>query len=100
MSHPIEKLWREAGLPEYFLGNGGTNHKLYELYDRISAAHADRIKKLEAHLVSARDALSQYALSSNWQRNARFDPNNPWFDGISFALIALTASEKKDSAEG
>jgi len=33
--HPIEKLWREVGLPEWFLGNGGTNTKLYELYDRI-----------------------------------------------------------------
>jgi hypothetical protein len=22
------RLWREVGLPEYFLGNGGTNHKL------------------------------------------------------------------------
>lgn len=33
--HPIEKLWREVGLPEYFLGNGGTNTKLYELHARI-----------------------------------------------------------------
>jgi hypothetical protein len=33
--HPVEKLWRECGLPEYFLGNGGTNTKLYALYDRI-----------------------------------------------------------------
>jgi hypothetical protein len=34
-AHPVETLWREVGLPEYFLGNGGTNAKLYELYDRI-----------------------------------------------------------------
>jgi len=33
--HPIEKLWRECDLPEYFLGNGGSNDKLYALYDRI-----------------------------------------------------------------
>jgi hypothetical protein len=33
--HPVEKLWREIGLPEYFLGNGGTNTKLYALYDAI-----------------------------------------------------------------
>lgn len=38
--HPVEKLWREVGLPEWFLGNGGTNLKLYELYDRIAAAKA------------------------------------------------------------
>ena len=24
----VMRLWRECGLPEYFLGNGGTNHKL------------------------------------------------------------------------
>lgn len=36
--HPVEILWREIGLPEYFLGNGGTNTKLYALYDRIRDA--------------------------------------------------------------
>jgi hypothetical protein len=35
--HPVEKLWREHGLPEWFLGNGGTNTKLYALYDAILA---------------------------------------------------------------
>jgi hypothetical protein len=40
-AHPVEKLWREVGLPEYFLGNGGTNTKLYALYDAIrSVRHA------------------------------------------------------------
>lgn len=24
----VMRLWRKAGLPEYFLGNGGTNRKL------------------------------------------------------------------------
>lgn len=33
--HPIETLWREHDLPEWFLGNGGTNTKLYALYDAI-----------------------------------------------------------------
>lgn len=33
--HPIETLWREVDLPEYFLGNDGSNHKLYALYDAI-----------------------------------------------------------------
>jgi hypothetical protein len=35
--HPVERLWREVGLPEYFLGNGGTNDKLYALFDAIRA---------------------------------------------------------------
>lgn len=34
-AHSIERLWREIGLPEYFLGNGGSNAKLYALYDAI-----------------------------------------------------------------
>lgn len=33
--HPIETLWRECGLPEYFLGTDGSNHKLYDLYERV-----------------------------------------------------------------
>jgi hypothetical protein len=33
--HPIEQLWREVGLPEYFLGNGGSNHHLYALHTAI-----------------------------------------------------------------
>lgn len=33
--HPVEALWRKHGLPEWFLGNGGTNTKLYALYDDI-----------------------------------------------------------------
>jgi hypothetical protein len=24
----VMRIWRECGLPEYFLGNGGSNHKL------------------------------------------------------------------------
>lgn len=31
----VMRLWRECGLPEYFLGNGGTNHKLVAFMDRI-----------------------------------------------------------------
>lgn len=33
--HPAERLWRQVGLPEYFLGNGGTNIKLYDFYDAV-----------------------------------------------------------------
>jgi hypothetical protein len=41
--HPVERLWREVGLPEYFLGNGGTNTKLYALYDAIRAAQPEAL---------------------------------------------------------
>ncbi len=30
----VMTLWRECGLPEYFLGNGGTNHRLLEFARR------------------------------------------------------------------
>ncbi|MCS3692054.1 hypothetical protein ABIF07_001030 [Bradyrhizobium elkanii] len=43
MRHPIETLWREVGLPEYFLGNDGSNTKLYALYDAILARSSERI---------------------------------------------------------
>lgn len=41
-THHIEKLWREHGLPEWFLGNGGSNMKLYALYDSICAQERER----------------------------------------------------------
>lgn len=33
----VMRLWRECGLPEYFLGNGGTNHKLVAFAARIQS---------------------------------------------------------------
>lgn len=33
----VMQLWRDCGLPEYFLGNGGTNHKLVEFARRLRA---------------------------------------------------------------
>jgi hypothetical protein len=40
--HPIEILWRKVGLPEYFLGNSGSNEKLYALYDEIMSSALGR----------------------------------------------------------
>jgi hypothetical protein len=28
-------MWRDCGLPEHFLGNGGTNHKLVAFAERF-----------------------------------------------------------------
>ena len=33
----VMRLWRQAGLPEYFLGNGGTNARLCEFAGLIEA---------------------------------------------------------------
>jgi hypothetical protein len=32
----IMRIWRECGLPEFFLGNGGTNGKLCEFAKRVA----------------------------------------------------------------
>lgn len=34
----VMQIWREVGLPEYFLGNGGTNHRLVEFARRCAEA--------------------------------------------------------------
>jgi hypothetical protein len=39
----VENLWREARLPEYFLGNGGTNHKLLEFIRLYNEPHGSTI---------------------------------------------------------
>lgn len=57
--HPVEKLWREVGLPEYFLGNGGTNTKLYALYDAVRAEAATRIGQQEKEIERLREALRE-----------------------------------------
>jgi len=43
----VMRIWRECGLPEYFLGNGGTNRKLVEFARRCRAtlANAEPSKK-------------------------------------------------------
>lgn len=39
----IMRLWRECGLPEHFLGNGGTNHKLVAFADRVRDGVLDEV---------------------------------------------------------
>ena len=34
----VMRIWRECGLPEYFLGNGGSNHKLVAFAKACRAA--------------------------------------------------------------
>ena len=42
----VLRLWRAAGLPEYFLGNGGTNHKLVAFASMIAAAEREECVKI------------------------------------------------------
>ena len=38
----LMQLWRKAGLPEYFLGNGGTNVRLCEFVRLVCCAIYER----------------------------------------------------------
>lgn len=67
--HPIEILWRTVGLPEYFLGNDGTNTKLYALYDAIRAQKPRVRAKMGRQTVNAY-GLKVFDRSDSWlQRN-------------------------------
>lgn len=52
----IMHIWRECGLPEYFLGNGGTNTKLVEFAARVSES---RVRELEQALSTIRDIAAK-----------------------------------------
>lgn len=58
----VMRLWREAGLPEYFLGNGGTNHKLVEFARLIRGGKPAWVKELHADGTKA---------TKEWKRNQR-----------------------------
>jgi hypothetical protein len=47
----VMRLWRECGLPEYFLGSGGTNHKLVAFAKACRADEA-ALQRVDAVLVA------------------------------------------------
>lgn len=53
----VMRMWRDAGLPEYFLGNGGTNDKLVVFAELISAEMRERAAKTAENprFIQARD---------------------------------------------
>lgn len=59
----IERAWRDADLPEWFLGNGGTNHGLYRFVDKVRALNAARAEAEVARLTAA-VAISEVAVRS------------------------------------
>jgi len=79
----VMRLWRECGLPEYFLGNGGTNHKLVAF---AKACAADEIERLRGALQAAYEKAAIVADEherSHHQNLGRFQGPNR-FD-IAFA---------------
>jgi len=64
----IMQLWRECGLPEHFLGNGGTNHKLVSFAARIrdgvldeAAGYAEMIASRDGTRPRLKSSLIQFA---------------------------------------
>jgi len=55
----VMRLWRQCGLPEYFLGNGGTNHKL------VAFAKACFTQGRDYGLEAACGALAAVAIETN-----------------------------------
>lgn len=51
----IERLWRQSGLPEYFLGNGGTNDNLYKFAASLYRAGQERGFERAAGVVKLHD---------------------------------------------
>jgi hypothetical protein len=88
--HPVEKLWREVGLPEYFLGNGGTNTKLYALYDAIRSSSLGGKACREA-LELADQVLSCAPFSTEIWPNGMHP--NEGIKQIRSALASLPSSE-------
>lgn len=62
--HAIERLWRDCELPEWFLGNGGSNHKLYDFARRCASIAPGRVTA-GAHIEAAIAALAAHFGDSN-----------------------------------
>ncbi|WP_293811275.1 hypothetical protein [uncultured Bosea sp.] len=111
----IERLWRDCELPEWFLGNGGTNHRLYDFARRFASIPPGRITEgahietvvaaLRAHFgdsnrtsLTAREAgrqaanvvranLSPSAQDKSWRDDPTADER--WNAGCDFAMTQL-----------
>jgi hypothetical protein len=63
----VMAIWRHVGLPEYFLGNGGTNHKLVAFAKHIENAAFE----------AACGALAAVAIAANRPECCGFGEGSP-----------------------
>jgi hypothetical protein len=89
-AHPVEKLWREIGLAEWFLGNGGTNTKLYALYDAILALAPPAVDRAAAIEAAARQVVTDYPAAAGTLR--AYQPKDG-YGSIRALRIALADTE-------
>lgn len=45
--------------------------------------------ELQSRIAVLEEALREYTKPENWRHYRRFDPNSPFFDGVTFATEAL-----------
>lgn len=69
----IMRLWRESGLPEYFLGNGATNHNLVKFAANIAAAEKERIASAIDHEASVTSCHEDAVVVRDTARLVRAD---------------------------
>lgn len=82
------KLWRKAGLPEYFLGNGGTNNKLVRFVELVRATPPS-VEDERA----ARDELRNIVNAKRFDRKV-FDDDTAFADwAVSRARAALKGAK-------
>jgi hypothetical protein len=97
----VMKLWRECGLPEYFLGNGGTNHRLVAFAQNVSGWSDAQVAKLWDERDELRRALEPFAKDADRLRNYPDDypyslPTTPITVGDfrrALEALRITASE-------
>ena len=65
----VMRIWRECGLPEYLLGNGGTNRRLVAFAQAVArallASHGERDAVLEEALAIAEQEADRWRVRTN-----------------------------------
>jgi hypothetical protein len=85
----VMRLWREVGLPEYFLGNGGTNHKLVAFAEAAVLAERERI----AHALEAEADMGDCSEDNMVMRDAA------WLVRADFSYDEVERLQAKSEAE-
>lgn len=88
----IERLWRDCELPEWFLGNGGTNHKLYDFAWRCASIPPGRVTAgtdIEAVVAALTAHFGHSNRTSFTAREAGRQPAN-----IVRAILSASTQEK------
>jgi hypothetical protein len=80
----VMKAWRQSGLPEYFLGNGGTNVRLCEFASRIMEAARQQAstdtRQCTCHPDDRPTVCQKQYAASECQKQASTEAAQGWMD--------------------